>query len=134
MKRALPFVLIVLLVGCGMTVRDTIRTTALVAGTTAHDLNNAEYDLYATGVYDAAKHKQVGATILTALKDVEAFVALAQAWPEHVAFPATVADALAKALTSLDAIANIVKGVPGSEKLMANIAKAKAMLGGGEKK
>ncbi len=119
-----------MLASCGATIQQNIRNTALVVGTVALDVDQAERDLYATGAYDAAKHKQIGAVILTMLESSQAFVRAAQAWPAGVSMPPDVPTAMAAALKAIADVRVIVAPLPGNTKLLANLDKLAAVIGG----
>ena len=119
---------------CGLTVRDTIRVTAVSVATAVLDVDNAERDLYAAGAYDAAMHKKLGAVILHALEAAKVYVVAAQSWPEHFAMPSTVPQAMADALKALDAVKDALTGIKGTEKLLANVDRAKNFISGGDKR
>lgn len=116
--------------GCALTIRDNVRKAALVSGEIALGIDQAERDLYASGVYSAEKHKQVGAAILVALTAVRSFERAARAWPEKVTMPQNVPQAMVDALAAIAAVERIVEGIPGNGKLLANLNKAKIIIGG----
>lgn len=129
-RAALPLVVLLVLAGCAGTLRDRIRTSAMLTGEAALTIDQAERDLYATGAYDAATHKELGGYVLTALTAVRAYERAAAAWPKDVTMPDTIPQLLADAMKALAALERIVQGVPGNGKLLANIAHARAKIGG----
>jgi hypothetical protein len=123
-------ILAALMAGCGLTVQQNIRNTALVVGTVALDVDQAERDLYATGAYDAATHKKVGAVILTMLEASQSFVRAAQAWPAGVSMPPDVPTAMAAALKAIADVRTIVAPLPNNAKILANLDKLAKVIGG----
>lgn len=133
MKRLAPVFVVVLAVtlcACGATIRDNIRTAALVTGTVALDVDKTERDLYATGIYDAATHKAIGAKILVMLESCQAFERAAKVWPETLSMPPDVPTAMAKALQSIADVKAIVSPLPGTSKLITNLDKLSTAIGG----
>jgi hypothetical protein len=115
-----PLLILVLITGCAGSIRDNVRKSVLVTGEVALSIDQAERDVYATGVYDAAKHKQIGAAILVMLTAVRAYERAVAALPQ----------AMADALSAIAAVERIVEGIPQAEKLRANLNKAKLVIGG----
>jgi len=134
-RQAVVVVLLALsLAACGATIRDNIRKSALVVGEAALTIDQLERDLYATGAagYSAEKHKQAGAAIIVMLTAVRSYERAAAAWPEAVAMPTTVPQAMVDALLAIATVEKIIEGIPGNEKLLANLAKVKLGIGGGQ--
>jgi cellobiose-specific phosphotransferase system component IIC len=125
-----PLLILVLITGCAGSIRDNVRKSVLVTGEVALSIDQAERDVYATGVYDAAKHKQIGAAILVMLTAVRAYERAVAAWPDTFTMPSNVPQAMADALSAIAAVERIVEGIPQAEKLRANLNKAKLVIGG----
>jgi hypothetical protein len=119
-----------MLASCGATIQQNIRNVALVVGTASLDVDQAERDLYATGAYDAATHKKVGAVILTMLEASQTFVRAAQAWPAGVSMPPDVPTAMAAALKAIADVRVIVHPLPNNAKILANLDKLAKVIGG----
>ena len=119
-----------MLASCGATIQQNIRNTALVVGTVALDVDQAERDLYATGAYDAATHKKVGAVILTMLEASQSFVRAAQAWPAGASMPPDVPTAMAAALEAIADVRLVVQPLPNNAKILANLDKLAKVIGG----
>ena len=127
---ALLVALAFLATACAGSIRDNVRTGAMMAGETVLTLDHEENALYATGAYSADKHKEIGATILTAMRAVQVYVRAARAWPEQTPMPDNVMEAMLVATRSLAAVERIIEGVPNNGKLLAAIHKLQAMIGG----
>jgi hypothetical protein len=102
----------------------------MMAGETVLTIDSEEQALYATGAYGVEKHKEVGATILTAMRAVQVYVRAARAWPEQTVMPDTVMEAMLMATRAITAVEGIVAGVPGNAKILAALQKLKAYIGG----
>lgn len=122
--------LVVLMTACAASLRDNIRRGALISGAVALSIDQAERELYASGVYYEAKHRQVGAAIVVMLTAVRAFERAVAAWPENISMPQTVPQAMADALAAIGAVEKIVEDVPGNGKLLAHLARARGIIGG----
>jgi len=128
-----PFVaLVVALVflACAGSIRDNVRKGALMAGETVLTIDQEENALYATGAYGVEKHRDIGATILTAMRAVQVYVRAARAWPEQTVMPDSVMEAMLTAIRAITAVEHIVEGVPGNAKLLAALHRIRAQIGG----
>jgi hypothetical protein len=115
---------------CAGSIRDNVRTGAMMAGETVLTIDAEENALYATGAYSAEKHKEIGATILTAMRAVQVYVRAARAWPEQTVMPDNVMEAMLTATRAITAVEGIVAGVPGNAKILAALQKLKSYIGG----
>jgi hypothetical protein len=123
--------------GCAGSLRDRVRTAAVITSDTVLTLDQEERILYAGGAYGSdpapakAKHLAIGAKVDGAIVAVLVFERAAKAWPVSMpTLPTDVAKAQTDALAALTELALIVKDVPGNGKLLANIAKVKEKIGG----
>lgn len=125
-----PILILVILTGCAGSIRDNFRRAALISGEVALGIDQTERDVYATGVYDDATHKKIGAAILVMLKAVRVYERAVAAWPESFSMPPDVPTALADAIAAINNVERIIEGIPGTGKLTANLNRIKAALGG----
>jgi hypothetical protein len=128
-----PFIALVValaFLACAGSIRDNVRKGALLAGETVLTIDQEESALYATGAYGVEKHKEIGGTILTAMRAVQVYVRAARAWPENMVMPDTVIEAMLTAVRAITAVEHIIEGVPGNAKLLAALHKIKAQIGG----
>ena len=124
------FVVALTFLACAGSIRDNVRTGAMMSGETVLTIDTEENALYATGAYSAEKHKEIGATILTAMRAVQVYVRAARAWPEQTVMPDTVMEAMLVATRALTAVEVVVAGVPGNAKILAALHKIKTQIGG----
>ena len=95
--------------GCGVTIRDGFRKSAMVAGESALSIDTLEQQLYTSGVIGLEKHQQAGPAIVVMLEAVRAYERAARAWPIGVAMPTTLPQAMADALQAISAVQHILE-------------------------
>ena len=121
---------------CAGTLRDNVRKGALIAGEAALSIDADEATLYASTprtIYTPEQHAKAGTAIVVMLKAVQVYERAARAWPEKVAIPGNVPEAMAEALSAITAVEQIIGGVPGNSKLLANLEHVRSVIGGGAK-
>ena len=129
-----PLLLLALIgaAACATTLRDNVRKSAVVAGEVALSIDQTEQELWAAHPpgYTAEKHQQVNDAMILMLASVRAYERAARAWPEAMPMPTTVPQAMMDALAAIATVERIIEGIPGNEKLKANLARVRATIGG----
>jgi hypothetical protein len=134
-RRAVVSIVLVafLASGCGVTIRDNFRKSALVAGNVALDIDKGEMALYTSGVIGLEKHKKAGPAIVVMLQSVQVYERAARMWPETGVMPSNLPQAMADAVQAIMAVKYILAETPGAEKLLANLDHLKDYVTGGAK-
>lgn len=118
-------------VGCAAkTPLGKAQVAALSAGKAALAVDQAEYDAYGAGFYDAATHKAVAAPIRSMLYAVRGYERAISAWSgDPYAQPESVAKARSAVVASIDDLEAALKSVKGTAQVRAALRALRVALG-----
>jgi hypothetical protein len=125
---------LVLVGGCAGTIRNRIRTSALVVGETALTIDDMERQLAKADppIYTSpAQQREVSQAVLAMLTTARAYERAVKAWPiDAVTMPHNIWEAQTAALNAIATVEHVLTGVPGTDKLLATLRKLRIYIGG----
>lgn len=107
--------------GCAVTtVRARAQTTAMVSTELALAIDQAEWDVYAAGIYDQDKHQEIGRYIRALLHAERGYVRAVRTWPagEPFSTPTAVQQARAALVTAAADLRRGLQGVAGTTSII----------------
>ena len=120
--------------GCAGTIRDQVRTSALMVGETALRIDQVERDIARAvpPIYTSpAQQRQVSEGVLTMLTAARAYERAVRAWPAGViAMPRDVWEAQTAAIAAIIQVEGVVAGLPGASSLVASLKTLRELMGG----
>jgi len=136
--RFLSVLLLIAVLGvsasCAGSIRNQIRTSALVVGDAALGIDQIEQDIARAvpPIYTSpAQAQEVSRGVLATLQAARAYERAVRAWPAgEIAVPRTVWEAQTTALQAIVQVEGILEDVPGAGKLLANLKHLRELIGG----
>jgi hypothetical protein len=123
-------ILALVLSACAGTIRDRVRTSALVAGETALSLHAIEQQIVSS--LTPEQQAAVGNACPAMLGAVRTYERAVLAWPSTLpAMPRDVWEAQRDAIGAILAFERVLEDTPRASKLRANLAKFRISIGGG---
>jgi hypothetical protein len=122
-------ILALALSACAGTIRDRVRTSALMASETALSLDALEQQLAPS--LTPEQRVVTNKATLAMLEAVRTYERAVRIWPESLpAMPASVWEAQRDAINAIVALERVFEDTPGSGKLLANLRKLRESIGG----
>ena len=115
--------------GCGATIQERIRSSALIAGETALSIDSLEQSIAVS--LTPEQRAKTNAAVLTMLECVRAYERAVRAWPTSMpSMPGSVWEAQSKAIAAIVACERVMADVPRTGKILANLKKVREGIGG----
>jgi len=135
-RRLVPVLLVLALVSasCAGTIRDRMRTSALMVGEAALDIDKMEQQIARANppIYKSPEQaKQANTVLLRMLEAARAYERGVKAWPADMPdMPQNIWEAQSIALKAIAEAEHILAGLPGTEELFKLLTKLRGYLGG----